>query len=428
MLGTHNHTDTVGYMMFRQRFKTPRTRRYALYCHGSVRILLILALLYGGGLGAVLPARADVALLYEPDDPYYVYDYQWDLDAVNAPQAWDIFAAHSMTQTTVAVIDSGIDFDHPDLQGRTVEGHTWVTPEDSIIWMYPMETPSYFDPAHPWDDNEHGTMVSGIIAANTDNNCGIAGLGNNWLDIMPLRVINTYGEGEDYDGAEAIIWAADHGADVINMSLGGPPGQASPMEAAVQYAYNQGVALVAAAGNDGDTDIDIPAAYKPYVLAVGSIYTDANDEYQLSDFSDHGPLLDVVAPGENFATTYPSEPIEWLQLYWYGEPYNPCTDPYIAELTVGTSFAAPIVSAQAALLRGLRPALTNAELYDVIRSTAYDLGATGRDDTFGWGLVDFEAAALKALEYEKPIPEPTTTVLLSIGMLALAARLRRRQR
>ncbi len=381
--------------------------------------MLVLLLVLIAGLWPVCRAGGEVVPLYEPNDPYYGAGYHWGLDAVRAPQAWDLLLDYSITPITVAVIDSGVDFDHPDLQGRLVDGHVWVPPDPDIIWMYPFEVPEYFDPEDPWDDNEHGTMVSGIIAANTNNDCGISGAGNNWIDIMPLRIMDTSGYGEDYDAADAIIWAADHGADVINMSFGGPASEPSPMEAAVEYAYNKGCVLVAAAGNDGDTDIDIPAAYDDYVLAVGSV----GDTLELSDFSDYGPLLDVVAPGENIITTYPNQPIQWIA--WFeGAPYNPCTDPYVAELTYGTSFAAPFVAAEAALLLGLYPTLTNAQVYDIIKTSAFDLGDVGRDDTFGWGLVDFEGAVLEAHDV---IPEPASVALFATGLLALIARLRRRK-
>jgi thermitase len=231
-----------------------------------------------------------------PDDPRYAE--QWALPAIGAPSAWAQMPADA-PKVTVAVVDSGICASHPDLSGRLTDGWDFIE-SDSV----------------PQDDFGHGCSVSGVIAANLNNGIGIAGVAPN-AQIMPLRVLNASGVGSYSNVAAAIVYAADNGAQVINLSLGGS-NPSSALENAVNYTISKGVIVVAAAGNNGTEGALYPAAY-PDVIAVGSVDSDL----QHSSFSNYGPQIDVWAPGRNILTTRRDGD--------YG-------------LVNGTSFAAPYVA------------------------------------------------------------------------------------
>jgi subtilisin family serine protease len=241
--------------------------------------------------------------------------------------------------------------------------------------------------AHSNDDNSHGTHVAGTIAQTTNNGLGVAGVAFG-TTIMPVKVLNAAGTGTLEGVAEGIRYAVDNGADVISLSLGGP--SSSTLQSAVAYAYNNGVVVFAASGNGGtdgigDATCDYPAAYDDYVIAVGATqYDEARAPY-----SNYGSSLDIVAPGGNtgvdqngdgypdgvLQNTFGVTPVDWG--YWFYQ---------------GTSMATPHVSGVAALLLARDPTLTPTEIRDILQSTADDLGAAGRDNTFGWGLVNARAA------------------------------------
>jgi subtilisin len=238
-----------------------------------------------------------VALQESVNDPRY--PEQWALPVIHASSAW---AELSTVAVTVAVIDSGICAEHPDLQGHIVQGYDFVEG----------------DPI-PQDVYGHGCGVAGIIAAGVNNSIGITGIAPN-AQIMPLRVLNAQGVGTYSDVAEAIIYAADHGASLINASLGGTQ-SSTLLENAVNYALSRGSQIVAAAGNTGNR-ILYPAAYEP-VIAVGSI----DRSLEPSSFSPTSQI-DLYAPGRDILTTQ--------------------IDGGYA-LMSGTSFAAPQVTGIAAL-------------------------------------------------------------------------------
>jgi len=235
------------------------------------------------------------------NDPKYAS--QWALSAINAPSAWVQIPANTPI-VTVAVIDTGICPAHEDLVGRIGAGYDFIQ-KDSI----------------PQDENGHGCFVSGLIAANMNNGIGIAGVAPN-TRIMPLRVLDASGRGTDSNVAAAIIYAADNGAQIINLSLGGEyPSLA--MENAVNYAAAKGVSVVAAAGNKGALGALYPAKYAA-AIAVGSLDSDLRPSY----FSNYGPDIDIWAPGGNVMSTNLNG--------GYGSGS-------------GTSFAAPYVSGAIAL-------------------------------------------------------------------------------
>jgi type VII secretion-associated serine protease mycosin len=267
-----------------------------------------------------------------PQSPY--------LSTVRLPQAWDQITDAS--SQLVAVVDTGVDTSHPDLVGHTLPGYNVVNPG----------TP-------PTDEQGHGTFVAGVVAANTNNGVGVAGTAWNGM-VLPVKVF-TGDVAFDSDTAVGIRYAANHGAKVINLSLGGP-GDSPILHDAITYAASRNVVVVAASGNTGDNVPQFPAAY-PEVLAVG-----ATDEAgALTDFSSYGDWLDLAAPGFNIVSTFP------------GGSYA---------IGAGTSFAAPIVSGIAALVRARFPNLTAAQVGDRLRNSARDAGPRGIDPYYGWGVVD----------------------------------------
>ncbi len=283
-----------------------------------------------------------------PNDTHF--PLQWNLGLIRVPEAW------SKTQgtdfITIAVIDSGVDFSHEDLQGIFVQGYDFVEND-----------------AYPQDDDGHGTHVTGIIAALTNNNRGVAGVtwGQN-VKIMPLKVLGSDGTGSVFNFAKAIVYAVDHGAKVINASLGSP-NPSSLSQAAVRYAYQNDVVMVCAAGNDGSYGIDYPAAY-PETIAVGAVTIDA----ARASYSNYGPQLDVVAPG--------GDGDQLILSTYRGGTYVPAP---------GTSMAAPHVTGIVALM--ISQGIVGVEnIRNVLRATAIDLGPSGYDIYYGAGLVDAYAA------------------------------------
>lgn len=292
-----------------------------------------------------------------PDDPKY--PEQWAHPYVNTPAAWSRNTGSS--SVTIAVLDTGLDITHPEIAARVVNGYDFVNGD-----------------ADPSDDNGHGTRVTGLAAATGNNALGIAGMDWN-ARIMPVKVMNSSGTGSWSVVARGITHAADNGADVVNLSLGGPA--SSTLQAAIKYAYDKGVIIVAAAGNSGTEAIAYPAAY-PEVIAVGSVWKD-----RLSTFSNFGSQLSVVAPGESVWS------IE------RGGGYR---------ASAGTSAASPFVAGLAGLLHAVKPGIAPAEVKAVITSTARDLGDPGWDKYFGWGHID-AAAALAAVGSTMPVPDPQPT-------------------
>ena len=304
------------------------------------------------GLVAALrtdPSVAAVTLDYPrrttaiPNDPGWGPGPQTQaqyLTTVRLPQAWDRIT--NASSQIVAIIDTGVDATHEDLVGHTVPGFNVVAPGTA-----------------PTDTDGHGTFVAGIVAANTNNGIGVAGVTWNG-EVMPIKVFSGP-QAFDSDIAVGIHYAADHGAKVINMSLGGP-GDSPLLHEAVAYAASRNVVVVASAGNTGDNVPQFPAAY-PEVLAVGA----TDESGALTDFSSWGDWVDLAAPGFNVISTFP------------GDSYA---------IGAGTSFSAPIVSGVAALVRSEYPNLTASQVGDRLRNSARDAGARGRDPYYGWGVVD----------------------------------------
>jgi type VII secretion-associated serine protease mycosin len=314
-------------------------------------------------LPTLLSNREDVAQPVTPNDTYYSA-YQWNLRQIRAPYAWALSTGSG--DVIVAVLDTGADLNHPDLQGKLVSGYDVVNNDT--------------DPA---DDDGHGTHVAGIVAARTNNSRGVAGV--SWEGkIMPVKVLDWSGSGTHSQIAEGIRWAADHGAHIINLSLGGESGS-STLQEAINYAYNRGALVVASAGNsyqEGNPVI-YPAAY-PRVLAVAA----TGDQDEHARYSETGSYVDVAAPGGNPSGSWDTNSNHWIMsTYLGGSSYAQ---------VAGTSQAAPHVAGLAALVWSVRPSLSNAQVEQIIEETAVDLGDSGRDDVFGHGRIDAYSALVSA--------------------------------
>ncbi len=294
----------------------------------------------------------------------------WGVDDVNAERVWggaedavDVVAGNvAGNGVKVAIIDTGIDYTHPELDGVYAGGYDFVNGDND-----------------PKDDNGHGTHVAGIVAAE-DNGVGVIGVAPQ-ASIYALKVLNAQGSGYTSDIIAAVDWSVNNNMDVISMSLGGG-GYDSAFDAAIDRAYNAGIVVVAASGNDGTGTISYPAAYTN-AIAVGAI--DAN--HNLASFSNWGPEQEVVAPGVNIYSTMPTYTVTLNTLYGYSQNYDQMS---------GTSMATPIVSGTVALILSANPSLTPAEVRDILHTTSRDLGAAGWDQSYGWGAVEAEAAVAAA--------------------------------
>jgi len=305
-----------------------------------------------------------------PTDPGW--GLQYGFVNIRAPQGWDL--SRGSSSITIAIVDTGVDLGHADLASKIVPGYDFVN-NDAIAQ----------------DDHGHGTHVAGIAAAVTNNNTGVAG--TSWrARIMPVKVLNAAGGGTFADAANGIIWAADNGAQIINLSIGGPTSSVV-LQNAVNYADGLGVLVIAATGNNGNTPVLYPAAY-PNVIAVGA--TDSSNN--LAGFSNFGAEMDLVAPGVSIYSTSPG-----------GYAYRN-----------GTSMATAFVSGFAAILRGL-PGNSAATVRSIMESTALDLGPAGWDAFYGNGLIQMDAAIQLASPNYTPAPEDGNSPVFVPGGYAFTA-------
>jgi type VII secretion-associated serine protease mycosin len=320
----------------------------------------------GGAVGALHPnafAPLDSQVLsVETDTPVNALatagendplrSQQWALDQTSFERAWSTTRGAGVT---VAVVDTGVDAAHEDLGSTVLPGIDYV--DSGRDGRY--------------DPDGHGTHVAGVIDARVNNGRGIAGAAPD-VRILPVRVLDANGSGLSSNVAAGIIWAADHGARVVNLSLGGGP---SPgIQIAMRYALSKGTVVLAAAGNNGATGnaAVYPAAY-PEAIAVGAF--DAN--LSRSSFSNTGSYVDVSAPGTNIWSTWSSSSNAYA-------------------LASGTSMATPYASAEAALIISKNRSLSAGAVTSILESTARDAGARGVDPAFGHGLIDPAAAVFAA--------------------------------
>lgn len=309
----------------------------------SIAAALVVAVV---AVGAGWPTPASAAGL-KVNDP--MFDRQWGLRRIGAPDAWKVTQGAG---TTIAIVDTGVSPRHEDLAANFLKSKQYDAINDD------------FDAT---DLQGHGTSVAGVAAAVGNNRKGIIGAAPK-AKIMPVRAFGAIDGADPADVADGVLWAADNGADVINLSLGAAipvdPFLTDQQELSLLYATARGSLVVAAAGNSAEPFCSTPA-FNPAVLCVG-----ASDEYdRLADFSNYFLRLDVVAPGTSILSTD--------RFGFYGS-------------SQGTSVAAPFVAGVGALLMSM--GASNVQAAQIIRYTARDLGLPGYDNTYGFGRLDARAA------------------------------------
>jgi serine protease len=308
--------------------------------------------------------EADPAVEYA--EPNYVVTLANDgatAVAVNDPQTGGQYSLNRMrvrdawSRTTggsniVAVLDTGVQANHPDLAGRVLPGYNFVSGNTNAS-----------------DDNGHGTWVAGIIAANANDGYGIAGI--SWSDsILPVKIMNSNGTGSTSNLTSGIVWAANNGATIINMSVGGFP-YSKAVEDAVNYAWGKGAVLIGAAGNNNRREDFYPASYAN-VVSVSA--TQVDDEF--SHWSSYGPKVEVSAPGSSILTTNCTA-TSCPNRGWGSHTH-----------ISGTSFATPNVAGVVALIMAQYPSYTPSQVVSRLYSTVDDLGYPGRDERYGRGRVN----------------------------------------
>lgn len=282
----------------------------------------------------------------------------WGVDDMDAEEVWggaenavDVIAGNNAGQgVKVAVLDTGIDYNHVDLDDNYIGGYDFVNGDSS-----------------PMDGHGHGTHCAGIIAAE-DNEQGVIGVAPE-ASLYGVKVLSDQGSGSISDIVAGIDWAIDNGMNVVSMSLGASSGD-STLQDACNRANNAGIVVVCASGNDYSNSISYPARYSS-TIAVGAI----DSSHTKASFSNYGPELDVVAPGVDIYSTVLDNSYQQMS---------------------GTSMACPMVSGASALILAENSALTAEEVRDILRSTATDLGSSGWDEQYGAGLVNCPAAVQEA--------------------------------
>jgi subtilisin family serine protease len=317
-----------------------------------------------------------------PNDPFFSTQAPY-LTLIEAPEAWDIETGHD--SVLVAILDSGISLEHPDLQGRIWtnineterngvdddgngciddrRGCNFVTKDSADPHC---TAPS--GPGEVKDDNGHGTFIAGIIAANGNNGIGLAGAAPG-VTILPVKILDCYGGGTAVDAAQGVLYAARNGARVANISFNAD-GESATLASAIREAHDRyGMVIVAASGNEGKAGVRFPARL-PETIAVGSAGV-PGDYTKRSTFSNWGPEVAVVAPGLNVVSTVSRE----LCATWV------CVQEQPYAVASGTSFAAPMVTSLAALIVSKNPFIAPEDVRAMIMRTAVALPA---GETPGW--------------------------------------------
>ena len=333
--------------------------------------VLSLLLLVSSATVLVVAFDSTTSFAASGSDP--LLDQQWGLTAIGAPSVWKITRGAGVT---VAVIDSGSG-PHPDLDANLDAGRTMFGSIDSVGVL-------------DIDNAGHGSHVAGIIAAVADNAIGGSGVAPQ-SRILPIRVLDSLGSGDSKDVSKAVRFAVDSGVRVINLSLGGST-ESTSLTAAIQYAVDRNVLVVAAAGNGAaDSTPKWPGA-SDLTIAVTAV-----DRYNsVTSFDQRGDYIDIAAPGSSILSTASND----------------------YKIQSGTSMAAAFVSGAAALLFAAQPSITAAQVRDVLQRTATDIGAPGRDTTFGHGLVNLVAAFA---ELDVMFPKIITASLATEGRVGALA-------
>lgn len=333
-----------------RKASTATDQIYAVQLNDGQKISDVVKLFQNSSDVAVAEPDYHTQADFVPNDPSY--PQQWAPTKLGLQSVWGLIAdAPAPKPVTVAVLDTGIDFTHPDLQDITVTGYNFIDPTKSAQ-----------------DDHGHGTHVAGIIGANTNNQIGIAGNAGyrQMVNIMPVKVLSASGGGYVSDLISGLYYARDHKARVISISLGTSQ-KSTLLSDAVASAVADDIIIVASAGNSGagSNSPSYPAG-NDGVFAIGS--TDSSDH--ISSFSTHLPYVSFAAPGSGIYSTYPGG---------------------YATMS-GTSMAAPQVTGVITAILAYKPDLSRSQVYDILKTTAIDLGDSGRDDYFGWGRINAYAA------------------------------------
>lgn len=340
-----------------------------------------------------------------PNDPYFSaqgswgqnYEDQWAIRAVglddSRESAW-FNLGDNPQPVIVAVIDTGLDWNHLDMAWENLWLNQGEIPDngidddfngyvdDLIGWNF------YAKTNNPWDHDGHGTIVTGIIAANTNNGVGIAGI-NPYARIMVLKALNAFGHSRASYLAKAIVYAADNGAQVISMSVGGKE-MTMIEQQALDYAYSKGAVIVIAAGNEGINVDSYGLAANDNVITVGATGLDGKHAI----FSNWGSKIDIAAPGVEVLglRARSTDTMLGIEGVEYVERANYVGEDRRYYRASGTSFAAPIVAGVASLLLTRDPTLTNDEVKQILLQSARDADTPGVDQFSGYGIVDAQAA------------------------------------
>lgn len=319
-----------------------------------------------------------------PNDPLFLQ--QWNMEMIQAPSAW---AYGTGSGVTVAVIDTGVKQDLEDLSYTAFsKGYDFVNDDND-----------------PTDDHGHGTHVAGTIAQSTNNGKGVAGVAPR-ARIMPLKVLSSQGSGTTADISDAIRYAADEGAHILNLSLGGGP-RSTVMEDAVSYARRKGVLVVCAAGNTGDGVVEYPAAY-PGATAISSV----GPTRQLAPYSSYGKQIKLAAPGGDTSQSKSGGILQ--NTLNENDPSDLAHYPSYQ----GTSMATPHVAGVAALVRSVNPRLHADQIEEIlIHSATTDTGWTPE---YGHGILDAKAAVKLAREDRSNCTNCTTIDLVYMAFAAIA--------
>lgn len=294
-----------------------------------------------------------------PNDPWFG-SWEWYLTKVGAPAAWSTTTGDS--SIIIAILDTGVDGTHPDLQSKMVPG-----------WNI------YNNNSDTHDVYQHGTIVAGTAAAASNNSQGVASMAWN-CPIMPIRISALDGSATYSAMANGLTWAADHGARVANISY--RASNSSTVASAASYFQSKGGVVVAAAGNEAFFE---PSGDNPNILTIAA--TDGNDQITL--WTNTGNNVDLTAPGTVFST-FP------------GGSYNSAS---------GTSVSSPIVAGAAALVLSVKPSLTGSEVQNILKESADDLGSVGWDASYGWGRVNVGRAVSLASGSSSSAPDVTPPVI-----------------
>ncbi len=333
----------------------------------------VLALSFLVSSATILAVALDSTTSFAASGSDPLLDQQWGLTAIGAPSVWKITRGAGVT---VAVIDSGSG-PHPDLDANLDAGRTMFGSIDSVGVV-------------DIDNAGHGSHVAGIIAAVADNAIGGSGVAPQ-SRILPIRVLDAQGSGDSRDVSKAVRFVVDSGAKVINLSLGGAT-ESTSLTAAIQYAVDHNVLVIAAAGNGGvDSPPKWPAS-SDLALAVTAV--DRNNS--VTSFDQRGDYIDLAAPGSSILSTASND----------------------YKIQSGTSMAAAFVTGAAALLFAAQSSITAAQVRDILQRTATDIGAPGRDTTFGYGLINLVAAFA---ELDVMFPKIITVSLTTEGHVGALA-------